>query len=209
MKPQEVNLKLLLSGHEGEVFYSPCFGDIIFDFMDENHLMFHCCDYEYDNIPFRFNGTLVGTCEGTEMMVFPSKNQRNWDGWNTDIEPQTYEDVCDLLFKNHEVFKPQHIQDELIYHPINCVSTGQLRKLYAINRLMNVARYLNGEWRPDWDDDDQKKYTLYITSEGFINVGRTNFRDMSICFKSPEDANKAVEILGNTNIRRALSEVVD
>lgn len=32
----------------------------------------------------------------------------------------------------------------------NCTSKRQAEKLLAINKLMNVAKYLNGDWQPNW-----------------------------------------------------------
>ena len=32
----------------------------------------------------------------------------------------------------------------------NATSRQQLEQLLALNKLMNVAKYLNGDWEPDW-----------------------------------------------------------
>lgn len=89
----------------------------------------------------------------------------------------------------------------------NCTSEKQVEKLLAIIQLMNVAKYLNGDWKPDWDDKDQMKYYInYINTIGKLNISKTWTNNYAfIYFKSPELAQQAINILGEETVKLALS----
>lgn len=81
----------------------------------------------------------------------------------------------------------------------------QVYKLIAINKLMNVAQYLNGDWKPNWCENEEKYvfnmyqgHSLHITYANFYSYG-------SVYFKTKELAEKAMKILGEDTIRLALS----
>lgn len=85
----------------------------------------------------------------------------------------------------------------------NAISKRQLEKLLAINMLMNVAKYLNGDWQPHWNDVNEDKYyiTICYGKMSIEYVDYTNCTD--IYFKSEELAEKAIDILGEDTIRLA------
>lgn len=128
----------------------------------------------------------------------------------------SYEDVAKELFKD----KSAHYTDErggVSYSKFtgeqfldanNCTSEKQAQKLLAINKLMNVAKYLNSEWRPDWEkgcDTGIKCFIAKTSSDELIirHIQRTN--DVNIFFKSRNLAKQAIEILGEETIKLALS----
>ena len=87
-------------------------------------------------------------------------------------------------------------------------SSKQSEKLLAINKMMNVAKYLNGEWRPDWEKrcDTGIKYFIAKTSSDELticNIQWTN--DINVFFKSYNLAKQAIEILGEETIKLALN----
>lgn len=88
----------------------------------------------------------------------------------------------------------------------NCTSEKQAKKLLAINQLMNVAKYLNEGWQPDWNNYIEKKYTIYIEKNTKVSI------DVNYCinrgivyFKTEKLAQKAIDILGEETIKLALS----
>ena len=105
-------------------------------------------------------------------------------------------------------FKPK----ELTYQEIaekfpknSSVSTNgdHFSKLITFRKLLEVADYLNGDWKPDWNDMNQSKYiisyniqykTFFIQNCWYINDGSM------VCFSSIENAEKAIEILGEKNL---------
>lgn len=89
----------------------------------------------------------------------------------------------------------------------NCTSKKQAEKLLAINMLLNVAKYLNDGWEPNWDNQDEKKYTILIdVQHKNIQIDCQFVINRSIVyFKTKELAQKAIDILGEETIKLALS----
>lgn len=89
----------------------------------------------------------------------------------------------------------------------NCTSKKQAEKLLAINMLLNVAKYLNGDWKPNWNDDNEKKYTISLDRNNKkINITwNVLVNKCPVYFKTEELAQKAIDILGEETIKLALS----
>lgn len=93
----------------------------------------------------------------------------------------------------------------------NCTSEKQAQKLIAINKLMNVAKYLNGDWKPDWNDNsEERKFYIYISKNSIANnIIKIDYiynnNPNIVYFKSEEFAQKVIEILGEETIKLALS----
>ena len=130
----------------------------------------------------------------------------------------TYEDVAKELFKNKtghyaDIFgKPCSaiICDSQSSDANNCTSEKQVQKLLAINKLMNVAKYLNGDWKPNWEDNKEDKYYIKVVSNNLLKsslfIGRANTTCSEIVhFKSMKLIQQAIEILGKETIKLALS----
>ena len=127
---------------------------------------------------------------------------------------KTYKEVEDKLFLdvNKEYFiNAQSSDKNSIFNRkeiqfIQCCSDKQLEKIIAIAKLMNVAKYLNGEdWKPDWDNEYELKYFINKNRTG-IYVFRSNCNNFSIVyFKTEEAAQQAIDISGEETIRLALS----
>lgn len=132
------------------------------------------------------------------------------------IEDQNYEHVSKELFYNKRAyyitsdgdisesnssFTLPHMTDKN-----NCTSVKQAKKLLAINMLLNVAKYLNDGWEPNWDDADEKKYIIFLGLRKKINISCTILANGYIVyFKTEELAEQAIEILGEETIKLALS----
>ena len=132
----------------------------------------------------------------------------------------TYEDVAKKLFSKPSFYMDScgniESSESLANYANdsnNCTSKKQAQKLLAINKLMNVAKYLNGDWQPDWSNHDKLKWFIdahvnhYIDSDDVDTVsiyGSISHKLMSICFKSRELALQAIEILGEETIKLAL-----
>lgn len=125
----------------------------------------------------------------------------------------TYEDVAKELFGNKkdihyigeygDIFKTK---GKRIYDLNNCTSKKQAQKLLAINKLMNVAKYLNGDWQPDWNNKEEFKYHIYYSNQNEeLIIDRVISRQEHIThFKSEELAKQAINILGEETIKLAL-----
>lgn len=128
----------------------------------------------------------------------------------------TYDDIARELFYNKlsyyigdgnddNIFSSKIRNIDYIFKFNNCTSKKQAKKLLAINRLMNVAKYLNGDWQPNWNNEDESKYYLYVGINK-INIDRNwSCCHNSIYFKTRALAQQAIEILGEETIKLALS----
>ena len=77
-------------------------------------------------------------------------------------------------------------------------------KLCAIDRLMNIARYYNGDWKPDWDNPEENKYYIYRV-RGSYDISISVVRRFSVViFKKKEDAQSVID---NPNFREILDAI--
>lgn len=122
----------------------------------------------------------------------------------------TYEDITRELFDGKDVWRIEGYNIVKYNKPstwdciINCTSKKQVQRLLAINKLMNVAKYLNDGWQPNWGTDELN-YFIYVGSGGVLSIGSYVFTYSSdIYFKSSKLAQQAIEILGEETIKLAL-----
>ena len=111
----------------------------------------------------------------------------------------TYEDVARELFKD----KNRYITTFSCLKgrkDVTCTSSKQAEKLIAINKLMNVAKYLKNKNKGD------KNYFIYIGENGELDFawGDSSVERM-IYFDCRDSAIEAIEILGEQTIKTALS----
>ena len=121
------------------------------------------------------------------------------EGMEIDKENSTFE--C-IKFKPKEL---TYIEISKKFQPYNYsvyTNTDHLSKLKTFRQLLEVADYLNGDWKPDWTNDTQYKCiisyngikeTLYIQSCWYVTQGL-------VCFSSRENAEKAINIIGEKNL---------
>lgn len=84
-------------------------------------------------------------------------------------------------------------------------SEEQLEQLLALNKLMNVAKYLNGDWKINWRSKQEKYYIVYDYWKYVLTVTCSNcFQSTLVYFKSPSLAKQAIDILGEKEIKKAL-----
>ena len=92
------------------------------------------------------------------------------------------------------------------YHPNNAKTKEQLQRLLAINKLMNVAKYLNDGWKPDWKNVNYSKWFIswsYNLNTFEIDEQRV-YQSVNIYFKTPDLALQAIDILGEEEVKLAL-----
>lgn len=79
-------------------------------------------------------------------------------------------------------------------------------KLDAIYKLMNIASYYNGDWKPDWSNVREKKYFIFksYNPERFFVDARLESNFGCAYFRSKEDAQAVID---NPNFRSILDEI--
>ena len=128
----------------------------------------------------------------------------------------TYDDVCKKLFSEHYCFIESDGSVEHIFgfngpttmDKNNATTEHQLECILAKNMLANVAKYLNGEWKPYKTDLGHfDAWVLFATPDKDF-VGYTKITDCAynsnVLFRSPELAKQAVKILGEETVKLAL-----
>ena len=119
------------------------------------------------------------------------------EGMEIDKENSTFE--C-IKFKPKEL---TYIEISKKFPKSSSVSTNgrHLSKLLIIRQLLEVADYLNGDWKPDWNDINQPKYFISYNVSKKIFVDACYYVNYGIvCFSSRENAEKAINIIGEKNL---------
>ena len=121
------------------------------------------------------------------------------EGMEIDRENSTLE--C-IKFKPKKLTYRDVIKHLSYSYPIFTSNAKHKSKCVTFRKLLEVADYLNGDWKPDWDNDTQYKYiisyngikeTFYIQSCWYVTQGL-------VCFSSKENAEKAIDIIGEKNL---------
>lgn len=127
----------------------------------------------------------------------------------------TYNDICRELFLDRPSWRLTDLgtiihatctSSAIIHHKTINTSEKQLEQLLALNKLMNVAKYLNGNWEPDWNTTSESKWCIFFdhTSKKLDIFGWNHSHYTSIVFKTPPLARQAIEILGEEEVKKAL-----
>lgn len=127
-------------------------------------------------------------------------------GMETDIEN------CDL--KNGIIkFKKKELRYEDIENSLDLegnrtgipVDDNNAFKLCATDRLMNIARYYNGDWKPDWRSNELKYFiTFSFVSNSYSLTERYQASIGSVSFKNKKDAEAVID---NPNFREILDSI--
>lgn len=125
----------------------------------------------------------------------------------------TYQDVKEKLFSDKEHYVESagiiNSSKNTRYYGENIIiatSIQQIQQLLALNKLMNVAKYLNGDWEPDFTNFSERKWWIeYDFEDSIIDTNFSFYYRISVVyFKSEELALQAIEILGEEEIKKAL-----
>lgn len=158
-----------------------------------------------DNLQFFFN-------EEGKLMV---RKKIEGDKEPSDAEegnPITYDDILKKLFLDKKFYWSyirninSGIANEGNYDDNdNCTSEAQVKRLNAYNKLMNIAKYLNGGWKPNFREATQKWFIAeqyfgeYIAK--FTYSGNYGF----FYFKSKCLANEAISLMGEDSLNDLFS----
>lgn len=127
------------------------------------------------------------------------------------IKSPTYFDAAFALYTNNTPYVIGRLGEinkthmTSCYDPMNCLSSKQCEKLIAINKLINVATYLNEGWKPDWTNTMENKWYIICGYEEISFARISILRESFVYFKTEELAKQAVDMLGEDIIRLAFS----
>lgn len=86
------------------------------------------------------------------------------------------------------------------------INESNASKLVALSKLMNIAKYYNGDWKPNWRSLTESKYYIYYSTRsntyGVSNTSSTKY--INIYFRLYKDAKAVID---NPNFRDILDAV--
>ena len=86
------------------------------------------------------------------------------------------------------------------------VSNHCIDKVLAISQLMNIAKYYNRDWKPNWRSLTESKYYIYYTTRsntyGVSNTSSTKY--INIYFRLYKDAKAVID---NPNFKSILDAI--
>lgn len=130
-----------------------------------------------------------------------------------DGSPITYDDISKKLFLKKDTFfvvgkdiASSKAHDENYNDFDNCTSSAQARRMVAFNKLQNIAKYLNGDWKPTFDGHSEN-WDINLAYDGHEYVACYNvfFKSCSVYFKSADLANEAIRLMGEESLNDLFS----
>ena len=108
-------------------------------------------------------------------------------------------------------FKSKYITYSKIINSFNSMTntnvyihSSDTKALKAIAHLMNIAKYYNGDWKPNWSDPSEYKYFIVYNSNIYkVDYNWTSIYDR-IYFKNKKDAQAVID---NPNFRDILDTI--
>lgn len=124
------------------------------------------------------------------------------EGMEIDKENSTFE--C-IKFRPKKVTY-EDISEKYCWSSIIRVDSKHIEKMFTFRKLLEVAEYLNGDWKADWNNQEQCKYIICYNNESkqfssdFYTYIYTSITP--IVFSSKENTLKAIEIIGEEELKQ-------
>lgn len=157
-----------------------------------------------DNLQFFFDeeGKLM-VRQKTEHETAPDDKEGN---------PITYDDILRGLYLNKKSFwiDSTDISSAMTgknsYNDINnCTSEVQCRCILAFNKLLNIAKYLNKGWKPNFKDGTQNWFISKKRNEEYRAMFTYSDNTGIVFFKSECLANEAIRLMGEESLNDLFS----
>lgn len=126
--------------------------------------------------------------------------------------PVTYDDICKELysdnttfwFNNTRICKSDRAGNGNYNDINNCTSEAQAKRVIAFNKLLNIAKYLNNGWGPDFYGLEEK-WTIVKERKGFTAKYNQFTNDASVYFKSKQLTYEAICLMGEDSLNDLFS----
>ena len=126
-------------------------------------------------------------------------------------KPITYYDICKKLFYNNKVYWAYKddidsgIASPSDYKDVeNCTSEAQVKRLIAFNKLQNIAKYLNGDWKPDFCCSE-KKWSINEKFGNFEPAFSVTENGAKVYFISEYATKEAIRLMGKDSLNDLFS----
>lgn len=87
----------------------------------------------------------------------------------------------------------------------NCMSKAQVKRMMAFNKLQNIAKYLNRDWKPDFYDEDTFNWSIIKECGSYGAQYNMSTNEGSVYFKSAELAQQAIRLMGEDSLNDLFS----
>lgn len=84
------------------------------------------------------------------------------------------------------------------------IRTHCIDKILAISQLMNIAKYYNEDWEPDWSNQNEYKYSIIYNRNTYKVDHNWTTISSNIYFKNKDDAQYVID---NPNFRSILDAI--
>lgn len=84
------------------------------------------------------------------------------------------------------------------------IRTHCMDKILAISQLMNIAKYYNEDWEPDWSNQNEYKYSIIYDRNTYKVDHNWTTISSNIYFKNRDDAQYVID---NPNFREILDTI--
>ena len=152
-----------------------------------------------DNLEFFFD-------EEGKLMVRKKQDGEPAPNEETQCKPITYGDVLKELYLGKTAYwiYDQNIEfgKQTSYNfedAVNCTGVAQAKRMVAFNKLQNIAKYLNGDWKPI------KNWNICKDGDTFLAMYTKVLNRGSVYFKSEEAANEAIRLMGENSLNDLFS----
>lgn len=129
----------------------------------------------------------------------------------TQEKPITYGDVLKELYLGKTAYwiydKSIESGKQSSYNfedAVNCTSVAQAKRMVAFNKLQNIAKYLNGDWKPDFDGDHEN-WNINKDGDTFIAMYTKSLNKGNVYFKSEEAVCEAIRLMGKDSLNDLFS----
>lgn len=194
----KINLCEILKGHEGETFYNSIVGDTILEKICINQAGDYCIVTNY--MTLSEEGKL---CDKGEMVIFPSKDQRDWNKWIAEQSPRVPKTWSDLVKANKvssttvqtSCDEKGDCSDTLSDSPIEKSALALLK----IHQLIKVG-YGGNVTTEDWKNDEWKYCIVYYVKESKFIVEKCYNNKQIIVFHTKEQSEEFLNYPENVQL---------
>ena len=128
-------------------------------------------------------------------------------------KPITYYDICKDLFYNKKTYWLGNKKINYLYSDeyncndlSNCTSMAQAKHVSAFIKLQNIAKFLNGGWKPKFDGNTEIwDINVAYDSEEYIPCSSVVYNNGMVYFKSEDITNEAIRLMGEGSLNDLFS----
>lgn len=157
-----------------------------------------------ENLKFFFD-------EEGKLMVRKKQDDEPALNEETQEKPITYYDILRELYMGKTAY---WIYDKCIEsgkqssynfdNAVNCTSVAQAKRMVAFNKLQNIAKYLNGDRKPNFDGD-HGNWNICKDGDTLLATYTRNVNKANVYFKSKDLAYEAIRLMGEDSLNDLFS----